>query len=220
MSDDLPTGRGGRCRSGRTAAELMAELEADPEWVAARDAEERQLERDEAELRRQQVPLLADLSAVGIHVTDVWDLVNTSEPYPAALPVLVQHLHLDYAEPIREGIARALAVPDAVPFWDQVMKLFRAADPGDVRIYQGLGVALSGMATRSRLAEVRAVLRDRRLGPARGFFLRTLTRLRAPDRWEVIGDLFDDPEIGAEARHLLHQRELRDAARTRHRDRS
>lgn len=191
----------------------MAELEADPAWVAAREARDREAEDREAASRRQQVPLLADLSAVGVEVADVWALVNTSEPYPAALPVLVEHLHRDYEEPILEGIARALAVPDAAPFWEQVMELFRASDPDRVRIYQGLGVALSGMATRSLLPEVRQALRDRRLGPGRIFFLRTLGRLRAPDRWDLIGELVDDPEIGTEARKLLHQRELREAAK-------
>ena len=161
------------------------------------------------------MPLLADLSAVGVEVADVWALVDTSEPHPAALPVLVDHLHRDYEEPVLEGIARALAVPDAAPFWGQVMKLFRASGPDQVRLPPGLGVALGGMATRSLLPEVREALRDRRLGPGRIFFLRTLGRLRAPGRWDLIGELVDDPEIGKEARHRLHQREGREAAKAR-----
>jgi hypothetical protein len=193
----------------------MAELDADPAWVAARDARDREAEDREAAWRRQQAPLLADLSAVGVEVGDVWDLVNRSEPYPAALPVLADHLHRDYEEPVLEGIARALAVPDAAPFWGQVMELFRASRPDQVRIYQGLAAALGGMATRSLLPEVRQALRDRRLGPGRSFLLRSLGRLRAPDRWELIGELVDDPQIGQQANHLLHQREMREAARAR-----
>lgn len=193
----------------------MAELEADPGWVAAREAEDRQVEIAEAASREQQEPLIGDLAAAGVRVTDVWDLVNTSEKYATAIPVLVKHLHRDYDEGTLEGIARSLAVTDAAPFWDEIMELFRTSDPDHLRIYQGLGVALSGMATRSLLPEVLNALRNRSLGPGRIFFLRTLGRLRAPDRWDIIGEFVDDPEIGPEARHLLHQRELREAAKAR-----
>jgi hypothetical protein len=128
-----PRGR----RLGVAAAEPMAKLEADPAWVAAREAEDRQVELDEAASREQQAPLLADLAAVAVGVADVWDLVNTSEAYPTAIPVLLEHLHRDYEEGILEGMARALAVTDAAPFWDEVMELFRASDPDHVRIHQG-----------------------------------------------------------------------------------
>ena len=202
-------------RSGITAAEGLAELEADPAWVAAQKAEDRQVKIDEAASRELQGPLLADLAAVGVGVTDVWDLVNTSEAYPTAIPVLVDHLHRDYDEGTLEGIARSLAVTEAAPFWDDIMDLYRASDPDHARIYQGLAVALAGMATRPLLPEVRQALRNRSLGRGRIFFLGTLGRLRAPDRWDIIGEFVDDPEIGTEARHLLHQRELREAAKAR-----
>ena len=35
-------------------------------------------------------------------------------------------------------------------------------------------------------------------------------RLRAPDRWDIIGELVNDLEMETQARHLLHQRELRE----------
>jgi hypothetical protein len=145
MSDDMVSPGKRRRGSGRTAAEFMAELEADPEWVAARDARARQDEIVEASSGKQQASLLAELFAAAVRVSDVWELVNTSQPYPAAIPVLLHHLHRDYEAAVLEGIARALAVTDAAPFWDEVMELFRATDPDQVRIYQGLGVALSGI---------------------------------------------------------------------------
>jgi hypothetical protein len=215
MSDNVVSGAPGTRRNGVTAAELMARQEADPAWVAAREAEHRQAQLDDAASREQQAALLADLSRVGVEVADVWELVNTSEAYPTAIPVLMEHLHRDYDEASLEGIARALAVTGAAPFWDEVMELFRASDPDHVRVYQGLAVALSGMATRSLLPEVRKALRERSLGPGRIFFLHTLGRLRAPDRWDIIGELVDDPEIGPQARHLLHQHQLREAAKAR-----
>ena len=49
--------------------------------------------------------------AVGVEIDSVWDLVNTAEPYPAALPVLMEHLERDgYPDRVMESLGRALAV--------------------------------------------------------------------------------------------------------------
>jgi hypothetical protein len=103
----------------------------------------------------------------------------------------------------------------AAPHWDEVMELLRAEEPNGPSAYQGLASALSEMATRDLLPQVREALRDRSLGSARIFFLGTLTRLRAPDRWELISEAAEDPELAVEANHMLHQRDLRRARESR-----
>lgn len=97
----------------KTAAEIMAEREADPEWVARRDAREAEQQAKEERSIAEQALLLADLRKVGRHVRWIWDLVNTTESYPEAVPVLIDHLRRPYRDGIREGIARALAVREA-----------------------------------------------------------------------------------------------------------
>ena len=61
----------------------------------------------EDELRRSEEPLVEALREVGVSVTSVWDLVNTREPYPNALPVLIKHLTGDYHPKVLANIARA-----------------------------------------------------------------------------------------------------------------
>jgi hypothetical protein len=97
-------------RGPRTAEEFLAELEKDPLYRARMEKRERERLLVNARLRRQEQPLLTALSRVGVTVESVWDLVNTSEAYPEAIPVLVQHLWLPYDLRIKEGIARALTV--------------------------------------------------------------------------------------------------------------
>lgn len=41
--------------------------------------------------REAEKPILRDLGDVGEQVSSVWDFVNTSRPYPRALPVLLRH---------------------------------------------------------------------------------------------------------------------------------
>jgi hypothetical protein len=100
-----------------SAAELMSRLQSDPDWVrenAEREARHKAaVERRRDEMRPEQMPLLADLAAAGVKVDSVWDLVNAKWHYPAAIPVLAAHLQRVRHPVLREGIARALAVPEA-----------------------------------------------------------------------------------------------------------
>lgn len=90
------------------ASEFVAKLQADPEYLeqkAAVEADRQKLEREE---RRASAPLLRDLKRVGVEISSIWNLVNTAEPYSAALPILVKHLQQRrYPDMLRQGIARA-----------------------------------------------------------------------------------------------------------------
>ena len=44
-------------------------------------------------IRRQaEAPLVDELRVAGFQVETAWDLVNTSDPYPDALPILLEHV--------------------------------------------------------------------------------------------------------------------------------
>lgn len=57
----------------------------------------------------------------------MWDLVNAKTPYLKVLPVLLQHLDRPYPEKVFGGIARSLAVPDARPYWNQLVDHYLAS---------------------------------------------------------------------------------------------
>jgi hypothetical protein len=96
-----------------TAAELDKLLHSCPEWVEREQKREAEL----AEKRRlgaiEEAPLLADLRRVGYAAQSVWDFVNSSQSYPQAIPVLLEHMHRPYSLRIHEGILRSLAVVEA-----------------------------------------------------------------------------------------------------------
>jgi hypothetical protein len=100
-------------RGDKTAEELLAELEKDPEWVARRDAREAEQRAKEERSIAEQALLLADLRRVGCRIRWIWDFVNSAESYPKAIPILIDHLRRPYKDATREGIARALAVREA-----------------------------------------------------------------------------------------------------------
>jgi hypothetical protein len=186
-----------------TAAELMARLHADPEWVAARAREEVDRERLTDELRSAEGPLVNELKAVGSDVKSVWDLVNTSVPYPNALPILLEHLQRPYPVPIREGIARALAVPPAKFGWLVFVKLFR--EEQEKRVKDALAVAIANTADDDTIKEVIALARDKQLGASRKLLLRALERLKSPLARTALSELDSDPELHPEVQNILRR---------------
>ena len=105
-----------------TAEELLAQLEADPEYQARRTAQEARLSELKAVCAADEAQLVAELRAVGLDIDSIWDLVNNTPhpflqrrflgPYPTGNAVLVEHLAKPHHPRIREGIVRALTVKD------------------------------------------------------------------------------------------------------------
>ena len=149
-------------QKGTTAAELMAELEKDPSYLEQRSRREAELRRREGEYARAEVPLVRDLRAAGSQVSSVWDLVNTPGPYPALVPILLAHLDRPYPERIREGIARALAVPESRQGWDKLVNDYvSGTDMGTHGIKWALHLAIAAAADVSVLNTLISLARQR-----------------------------------------------------------
>jgi len=190
-----------------TAAELMAELEADPTWVADRDVREAARQEQMAELRRAQAPLLAELAAVGYCVQSVWDLVNTATPYPGALPLLLDHLQRAYPIPVREGIARALAVRDANFGWGVLLHLFRIEV--EERVKHGIAVALAATADDSNIGDLIGLVSDPRHGTSRVLLLEPIARSREPEAQAAFASFSKDPVLVKEIGFIERRRQRR-----------
>jgi hypothetical protein len=87
-------------------------------------------------------------------VESAWDLFNRKEPwntaeklrpYTEALPILLEQLKRPYPDRVREGIARALAVPGVCFGWETLMWLYRQ-EPSGTDAKSGLAVALGAAA--------------------------------------------------------------------------
>jgi hypothetical protein len=188
-------------RGPKTADQVLAELEADPEFRARRDAREAAFEKRRVDLARAEAPLVADLRAAGVAVNSVYDLVNTRESYPAALPILIRHLDVDYPPPIVEGIARALAVPAAHVAWRKLVDRFKSSR--DVGPQQGFAVAVAGTANDERLDELIELVLDPRYGTSRVLLVSALERSKLQKARAVLEALQSDPQIGQGAKAVL-----------------
>jgi hypothetical protein len=189
----------------------MAELEADPEYVAETARRDDELARKEADWHRAEAPLVAELRRAGFQVDSAWDLVNTSTPYPAALPILLEHLARPYPDRVREGIARALAVRDARFGWEILLRLYREEEAGtDAK--DGLAVALAAASDDQVADDVISVAQDPAHGESRLLLLRGLKRSRAPQAKAALESFAGDPVLGEQARRLLGEQGRADGA--------
>jgi hypothetical protein len=181
-----------------TAEELMAKLEADPVYQARKAAVDAEMADRRAALRRAESPIVGDLNAAGVSVDSVWDLVNSSAPYPDALPVLLAHLERgDYPDRVLESLGRSLAVKPAVTYWDKLRSRYLAAHgPGEE---EGLAVALAACATAEQLADLVELIADDSRGSSRIHFLRPIKRLGGRKGIELLESLRTDKMFGKEA---------------------
>lgn len=180
--------------------------------------ERRQLEnaRKAAEWRKAEQPLIEDLHAVGFDVESVWDLFNRKQvwnkkehirPYIEALPILLQHLGRDYPPAVREGIARAMAVPQSRFAWNDLVLFYRNEEAG--RAKDGLAVAIAATADPGVLDELIALAKDREHGSSRLLLLSVLARSPDPKARTALMELGVDPDLTLEIQAIFKRQRSR-----------
>jgi len=179
-----------------TAAEFMAELATDQEYLRKMQEIEHKMESLGAELTLDERSLVSDLADVGVIVESVWDLVNSTEPYPMAIRVLLDHLRRSHQVRTREGIARALTVPESrgVAFDDLYEQFVAVTEEEAPELAWLLAAALSeSVATESETRTVIDLLQNPGYGKAREMLMPVLVYLPDKEKNSVLNSLSDDP---------------------------
>lgn len=194
-----------------TAAEAMAEFEKDPAFVERRRKREEELQRAEEEYARAEAPLVEALRMAGVPVSSAWDLVNTRNTYERSLPILLEHLQRPYPDAVREGIARALAVPAAKFAWPLLVELYR--QEAGRRTKQGLAVALSNIADNDTLDELISLAQDPAHGETRVLLLDALRRSQLPEACTTLIELGRDPMLQKAVQEIFRKEAQRERRR-------
>ena len=186
-----------------SATALMSQLQRDEEYQRKAQSAEASREARGQELRRAERPIVTDLHNSGVRVDSVWELVNSSELYPRALPVLMDHLERGgYPDRVMESLGRALAVNPAVAYWDRLKRLYlNARNSGEE---DGIAVALAACATKEQFDELVGLLSIEERGQSRIYFIRPILTVGGARGKAVVEGLQSDPVFGKEASALLH----------------
>lgn len=189
-----------------TAAELMARLHADADYVTKKKIHNDEFLRKEQESARAEAPLVEELRSAGSVVDSVWDFANGrvgAELHALILPILAAHLQRQYPDAIRDGIARAMAIPEAKFAWPLLVKQY--GEEKGRRAKDGLAVALSNIVDDETLEELITLARDARHGESRLLLLSALERSRLPKARKALIELSKDVVLEKEVQRILRR---------------
>jgi hypothetical protein len=131
------------------------------------------------ELREEVSELVDDLRSVGVFCRDIWDLVNTKEPYPSAIPILIRYLDNDFHYRNKEAIVRALGVKEAIGLVAPRLINEYHNTPLDKESYRdAIGNAVFVTFTSADVAAILQIVEDKRNGSSRFMFVGALGRIK------------------------------------------
>src|SRR5207244_1552720 len=113
------------------------------------------------------------------------------------------HLREPYPDAVREGIARALAVPEAKFGWDEVIRHY--CDEQQGRAKEGLAAAIAAMAADDVIDDVFALVRNPTHGASRVLLLTVLERSADMRARRTLMELSTEPELEKEIRVILRR---------------
>jgi len=199
-----------------TAAELIAELNKDPEYRSRLERQEQ--ERAEAFRRYQNLaePVLHDLAAAGFTgIETIGDLRNLGSPYPEAIPILLKWLPRIADSHVREDLVRALSVPWAEPAAVPVLiaEFKKRVGDGDEALLWAIANALEVVADDTVFEEISELALDEKYGKAREMLVLALAKMRAPTATHVLIKLLEDEEVVGHAAAALGELKAEPARR-------
>ncbi len=189
----------GRDRSGdrpKSAAELMAELQRDPEFVARQKQQEDDRRRNFERYRTVARDVLAELAAAGFDVESIGDLRRLGTPYPKAVPVLIRWLPSVQDVAVKEDIVRTLSVPWAREAASLLLAEFeQAEDSTGTGIRWAIGNALEVLANDEIAEGMIRLATNREYGTARQMVVVGLGKLKDPRILDVLTELLGDEDV-------------------------
>ncbi|MCC8536222.1 HEAT repeat domain-containing protein [Xanthomonas axonopodis pv. poinsettiicola] len=181
----------------KTAAELMAELNVDNEYLEMRRARDIAHENSIVAHAKESAPVVAALNLAGVEVNAIWELSEDGRFDEKAVPVLIEQLTHDYSDSVREEMLRGLATPYARAHWDQLVEIFEKNSLHlSPKIRYVAALALSGAADDTVLDDVIRLLGDKSLGMDRAPLLLALIRSKSSKAKMTLLELRDDPDLG------------------------
>jgi hypothetical protein len=193
-----------RRRGPQGAEDFLNELARDSEYQAKKATLDAKRQAEAQVLASAELPVVEALRGAGFMVSSVWDLVNTTERYTAALPLLLDHLQRPYPDKVREGIARAMAVPESKFAWQTLVSLFRREfDPRPNGVKWAIGCALAAAADDDVIQDLIALLSEKRHGENRVAFMIALKRSRLANARVALEAGRSDPDLTREISRLL-----------------
>jgi hypothetical protein len=180
--------------SPKSAADLTAELQEDPEYQASMRLREQEQRRNVESYAKAAEPVLRDLEASGFRMSSVGELRWQRSRYDTAIPALLRWLPRISDRHVKEDIIRTLSVPWAKPAAGPALidEFKKAEDSG---IQWAIANGLEVVADDSLFEELVELVQDKRYGKAREMLAVALGNMKDPRAIGVLMGLLDDEDV-------------------------
>jgi hypothetical protein len=167
----------------------MSEKELEDYW-----AENDIVSKKMGALRAKEYQELTDeLLTTGIKIESIWDLVNTKEKYPKAIPFLLKHLQKKYSDDVKQGIIRALTVKEAkgqaVPL---LIKEYLKTPKEKEDFRWTIGNAVWATITKNEVESILPIVLDKKNGWSREGFIFALSVVKDDKIKNILVQVMDD----------------------------
>lgn len=181
-----------------TAAQFLAQQAENQDYQQKMAKKERARLSKMKRLGQEETELVKDLNVVGIQVDSVWDLVNSTNTYEAAIPVLLKHLDKKYSAEIREGLVRALTIPEARGVVDtKLLEMFKSEEDKSFRWI--IGNALATVASKKNEGQILGLLSESSYGEERNMLVYALARLQKTRAIPLLISYVEDKNLVAQS---------------------
>ena len=151
------------------------------------------------------ITLRDELKKQGVLINDIYDLVNSSKSYPAAIPILINFLRANVDDDnLKEGIIRALAVKEAKGKAGEILLQEFFKTPKDKMMLRwAIGNTMAIVMTENELDKVLEIIQDKENGIARQQFVIGLGKFKSEKVENILINLLDDEMVAAHALDAL-----------------
>ena len=141
------------------------------------------------------------LSKVGLKVNSVYDLVNSSDNYPDAIPILVDMLHKVKSDIIKEGVARALTIrkagKDVAKALIKEFQSYKASTQKEEYTKWAIANAILVVADNSFFEDIVNFIRNKEYGSGMvgGMLVKAIAKMKNPRKKDTLFELLMDDDL-------------------------
>jgi HEAT repeat protein len=147
----------------------------------------------------------SELAKVGVSINSVYDLVNTNQPYPSAVPVLLNLLKVGIEDVgTREGVIRALAVKEAVGKASSILLAeYDKVPRSQMMLRWAIGNTIYTTITEADVESIVPIVMDKENGISRQMFVAALGKVKSAKAEDVLITLLDDDDVASHSLEAL-----------------
>ena len=182
----------------KTVEEHFRELEQDPEYIKMKEKQEQEhFERIKA-FEDESSAYVQECARFGYNIKTAGGLFGLKNINPDLIPIMIKYLNEPgYSNAFRESVAFSLDVPEAIPYFKDILDLFSREKDKKPSARWAIACALVGATKKQEdIDTIEQMIYDTKLGTVRSAFLYVVKKqMKGVQRERVLAFAREDAEL-------------------------